>query len=292
MESARNSTLLAGLLLVMAAVGQAAAAPPGAAAPSRSLAPEQGPRPSAQAPPTSSPPGARTSPAGASGPAGLAAAAIGGGKCPRPGAARQPICVDAASSNVDYKTDTIVFKNITVTQGDIKVRAQKARATGLNVQNSEWTFEGNVRIDAPPRGSLRSDAATVEVRNDRIARATVSGNPAQFEQQRGALGIARGHADQIIYDVGGGTVSLVKDAWLSYGRNDEMSAPMLVYNIRQQKVQATAKGSSQRVHITITPQPPPRKAKPTPPARGVPPGPPGSRRHPRPPGAVRPQGHP
>jgi lipopolysaccharide transport protein LptA len=292
MESARNSNLLAGLLLVTAAVGQAAAAQPRTAAASHSPAPDRAPRPSAHALPSSPPPGSPTSPAGASGSAGLGGGGIGSGKCPRPGAAQQPICVDAASSNVDYKTDTIVFKNITVTQGNIEVRAQKARATGLNVQNSEWTFEGDVRIDAPPRGSLRSDTATVEVRNDRIARATVSGNPAQFEQQRGALGIARGHADQIIYDVGGGTVSLVKDAWLSYGRNNEMSAPMLVYNIREQKVQATAKGSSQRVHITLTPQPRPRKSKPTPPPRGAPPGPPGSRSHPQPPAAVRPQGHP
>lgn len=291
MEFARNSTLLAGLLLVTATVGHAAARP-GAAATSRSLVPDQRPAPGSQAAPASSPPAAPTSTAGTSGSAGLATGGVGGGKCPRPGAAQQPICVDAASSNVDYKTDTIDFENIVVTQGNIKVRAQKARATGLNVQNSEWTFEGDVRIDAPPRGSLRSDVATVEVRNDRIARATVSGNPAQFEQQRGSLGIARGHADQMIYDVDEGTVSLVKDAWLSYGRNDEMSAPILVYNIRQQRVQATAKGSSQRVHITITPQSRPNKAKPTSPKRARPPGPPDSRKRPEPPAAVPPQGPP
>ncbi|HTT02078.1 MAG TPA: hypothetical protein VMG11_08295, partial [Steroidobacteraceae bacterium] len=43
-------------------------------------------------------------------------------------------------------------------------------------------------------------------------------------------------------------------AWLSDGVN-EISGPLLVYNIRAQRVQAaTQPGSDQRVHITITPQ--------------------------------------
>ena len=59
---------------------------------------------------------------------------------------------------------------------------------------------------------------------------------------------------------------LSQDAWLSDGTN-EISGPLLVYNIRAQRVQAAAQpgtdqrvqaatqpGSDQRVHITITPQ--------------------------------------
>ena len=66
--------------------------------------------------------------------------------------------------------------------------------------------------------------------------------------------MARGHADEIVYDVNEGTVRLSNDAWLSDGVN-EISGPLLVYNIRAQRVQAaTQPGSDQRVHITITPQ--------------------------------------
>lgn len=200
-----------------------------------------------------------------------AAAAAAGTAAPRGGdTVRQPLSlnpqqkinVDAASQELDYKTNTVVFRQIVVSQGATRVRADRARATGLNFENSRWTFEGNVQIDAPPRGSLRSELATVEFRDNRIAGVTITGKPAQFEQQRADdLGTEKGHADQIVYDVNQGTVLLTKDAWISDGRN-EMSAPSISYSIREQKVLATSSGAHQGVHITITPQAPP---KPTPP---------------------------
>jgi lipopolysaccharide transport protein LptA len=166
-----------------------------------------------------------------------------------------PITVDAASSEVDYRTNTVVFSQVVISQGTMRVQADHAHASGLNFANSRWTFDGHVRIDAAPSGSLRSDQAVVEFRDNHIARATASGKPAQFEQPRAdSQQMARGHADEIVYDVNEGTVRLSNDAWLSDGVN-EISGPLLVYNIRAQRVQAaTQPGSDQRVHITITPQ--------------------------------------
>ncbi len=170
--------------------------------------------------------------------------------------ARQlPITVDAASSEVDYRTNTVVFSQVVISQGAMRVQADHAHASGLNFANSRWTFDGHVRIDAEPRGSLRSDQAVVEFRDNRIVRATASGKPAEFEQPRAdSQQMARGRADEIVYDVSEGTVRLSNDAWLSDGVN-EISGPLLVYNIRAQRVQAaTQPGSDQRVHITIAPQ--------------------------------------
>jgi lipopolysaccharide transport protein LptA len=182
-----------------------------------------------------------------------AAAALGP---PVPINSREKINVYCASGGVNYKTQTMICSNVVISQGSTRVRADHARGTGgVNFQNSRWTFTGNVQIDAPPRGSLRSDQATVEFRDNRIAGATVNGNPAEFEQQRaGDLSMEKGHADQIVYDVSQGTILLNKDAWISDGCN-EMSAPTISYSIREQKVLATSGGSSQQgVHITITPQ--------------------------------------
>jgi lipopolysaccharide export system protein LptA len=162
----------------------------------------------------------------------------------------QPINLDAASSEVDYKSNTVVFKDVTV--------------------------EGNVRIDAEQQGHLRSDSGVVEFQDNRILRATVIGKPAYFEQKRSdSEQIARGHADKIVYDVNEGTVRLSDDAWLTDGQS-EISGPLLVYNIRAQKVQAgTTPGNDQRVHIIIqpragkdagkTPAPDTSKPPPTPP---------------------------
>ncbi|HYL02110.1 MAG TPA: lipopolysaccharide transport periplasmic protein LptA [Steroidobacteraceae bacterium] len=192
--------------------------------------------------------------------------------------AEQPISVDAASSEVDYRTNTVVFRNVVISQGDTRVQADHAQATGLNFANSRWNLDGHVHIDAERHGRLSSDQATVEFRDNHIARATVTGKPAEFEQQRaGSDQIARGHADQIEYDVSDGTVRLADDAWVTDGQN-EISGPVLVYNIREQRVQAAAApGSDQRVHISIAPRaldtgrldaqkkPTPAPAAPTPP---------------------------
>ena len=166
-----------------------------------------------------------------------------------------PITVDAASSEVDYRTNTVVFAQVVISQGAMRVQADHAHASGLNFANSRWTFEGHVRIDAAPSGSLRADQAVVEFRDNRILRATANGKPAQFEQPRADSQLmARGHANEIVYDVNEGTVRLAEDAWLTDGTN-EISGPLLVYNIRAQRVQAaTQSGTDQRVHIVIQPQ--------------------------------------
>jgi lipopolysaccharide transport protein LptA len=168
-----------------------------------------------------------------------------------------PVSLDAASSEIDAKTNALVFKDVVISQGNMRVQAEHAHATGLNFANSRWDFEGNVRIDAEQHGNLHSDQAVVEFRDNHIARATISGKPAEFEQKRANDQVARGHADQILYDVNDGTVKLAQDAWLSDGQN-EISGPLLVYNIREQHIQAVASpdaaaGSQQRVHISISP---------------------------------------
>lgn len=174
---------------------------------------------------------------------------------------QQPITVDAASSEVDYRTNTVVFSEVVISQGATRVQADHAHATGLNFANSRWTFEGRVRIDAEQHGNLRSDQATVDFRDNRIARATITGKPAEFEQKRADSDqMARGHADEIVYDLTDGTVRLSNEAWLTDGQN-EISGPLLVYNVRAQRVQAAASpGTNQRVHITIAPKPPPSDA--------------------------------
>lgn len=171
----------------------------------------------------------------------------------------QPINLDAASSDVDYRTNKVVFRDVVIRQGDIKLSAQRAEATGLNFEDSRWTFEGTVRIDVEKRGSLRSDNAVVDFRNNRLDKATITGSPAEFEQRRTDPPLtARGRAALIEYDVAGGTVRLSEDAWLTDGRN-EISGPLLVYSIREERVQAAGRdggktGPQDRVRITIVPR--------------------------------------
>jgi len=206
------------------------------------------------------------------------ALASGAAAAPAPPSALQPgqppINLEATSTEVDGRTNTLVFSDVVISQGATRVQADHAHATGLNFANSRWTFEGKVRIDAEQHGNLRSDQAAIEFRDNRIARATITGKPAEFEQKRaGSEQMARGRAGEIVYDLNDGTVRLTNQAWLTDGQN-EISGPLLVYNIREQRVQAAAApGTDQRVHITIAPHgvPGPGKtepAKPPPPDAG------------------------
>jgi len=197
------------------------------------------------------------------------ALASGAAAAPAPPSALQPgqppINLEATSTEVDGRTNTLVFSDVVISQGATRVQADHAHATGLNFANSRWTFEGKVRIDAEQHGNLRSDQAAIEFRDNRIARATITGKPAEFEQKRADSNqIARGRAGEIVYDLNDGTVRLANQAWLTDGQN-EISGPLLVYNIREQRVQAAASpGTDQRVHITIAPRgvPGPGKSEP------------------------------
>jgi lipopolysaccharide transport protein LptA len=169
-----------------------------------------------------------------------------------------PIDVSATSIAGDYKNNTTQWNNVVVTQCAIRVEAKKASATGLNSENTRWTFDGDVRINVEKRGSLSSSQAIVDVRNNQIAKATITGSPAEFEQRNADTNVVtRGHAGEIVYEVGAGTVKLTNDAWLRYGTTD-MKGSSFIYDIREEKVQAGATQpgapNNERVHIRITPK--------------------------------------
>ena len=162
--------------------------------------------------------------------------------------------VEADSIIGDYKNQTTDYKNVVIRQDDIEVRADHAHAVGLPRGQSEWTLDGNVRVRSEQRGTLHSDQAVVEYKSNLITRVTVNGTPAEFEQKRDDSDqMTHGHADEIVYDVVEGTIRLSKGAWLTDGRSNQMNGELVVYDIRNQKVQATTPDcSGKRVQMTIT----------------------------------------
>ncbi len=172
---------------------------------------------------------------------------------PRP-SKDQPIDLVAASSDFDYKRNTLLFRQVRITQGPLEVEAREATATGLNFQNSDWTLAGDVRITLPD-GKLSSTDARVTFRDNKIARAEIRGSPAEFEQVVAETKqLARGHANSIDYDVQAGTVRLTGDAWLTDGDN-VIRGDTLIYDIARQRVAANPGGTDPGgVRITINPR--------------------------------------
>lgn len=163
------------------------------------------------------------------------------------------IVLDAASSEVDYRSGTLLFRDVVITQGTVRVQAERARATGLDFKEATWTFSGKVRISVQD-GELRADEAVVTFVADRVSRAVVRGKPAELEQRLKDGGKARGRAASLTYETASGRVTLRGDASLSDGRSD-IRGEQLVYDINAQRVQAgKASGGDDRVRIVIRPQ--------------------------------------
>lgn len=168
-----------------------------------------------------------------------------------------PIKVEARSSDFDYQKGVLEFDGITITQGEIRITAERAVASGLDFEDSRWEFSGAVRISMP-ESALASDTARVRFARGEIQSATVTGSPATFEQRRNEE-LAQGRANRIDYDLGRGAVEFAGDAWLSDGRT-EITGATLVYSTISQRVV-----SRQQVVITINPnEPAPEKPDPTP----------------------------
>jgi lipopolysaccharide transport protein LptA len=177
------------------------------------------------------------------------------------GNSEMPIKLEAASSDFDYRNNSLLFKRVTITQGGLVVTAQQASATGLEFENSEWRLEGDVRITVPG-GHLASSEARVLFRNNAIVRASIKGTPAAFEQRlREGDQVARGEAGAIDYNVQESTVRLTGDAWLSDGQN-EIRGNTLVYDVGRERVQANP-DEKDPAGVRITINPPKKKPAPT-----------------------------
>lgn len=156
-----------------------------------------------------------------------------------------PIQLNASTTDFDYQNGRLKFEAITITQGEVKITAERAEATGLDFKDSSWEFSGTVRITMP-EAALASDSARVRFSGGVIATAMVTGAPATFQQQRDDQ-LAQGRANRIDYDLQRGSVELDGDAWLSDGKT-EMTGGKLVYSTANQRVVS-------RDPVTITIQP-------------------------------------
>jgi lipopolysaccharide transport protein LptA len=175
-----------------------------------------------------------------------------------PGSAAGPITLDAASSELDLRTNNVFFRKVRIAQGPMSVTADQGQATreGLNsFDNSLWVFRGNVKITTDT-GQLLADEAQIDFVKKLLSKAVAHGKPAEFEERIEKNGkVAHGHADDIDYDATKQIVHFTKNAWLSDGQN-EVRGESLKYNMAAQSIIAdAAEQNSQRVHIIIQPPP-------------------------------------
>jgi lipopolysaccharide export system protein LptA len=190
---------------------------------------------------------------GSAAPAGASAAAPDAGGTTQLMSKRGVIKLEMSKTDIDGKSHQMVLHDVVVTQGDLKVKADRADGTGFD-KNSHWVFSGNVLITAEARGTVKSERATVEWQDGVMTRAVATGAPAEFEQTGPDTGLlAHGRADSIEYGVTSGKVKLTGNASVTQpGR--KLDAEVITYNIREQQVEAAQEGGDgKRVVVTFDP---------------------------------------
>lgn len=166
---------------------------------------------------------------------------------------RLPISLDADSTDYDGKSSMLMFRGLRLSQGSIGIEADEGRASKLDFQDSVWRFSGNVIIDVE-NGRIECDSADLKFSNHQLKLATISGSPATFEMTRpGSDEVTYAEAGRLKYDLTQGIVEFADDARITEGGN-QISSSFLVYNIREQRINAQSSGNGdERVKITYTP---------------------------------------
>jgi lipopolysaccharide transport protein LptA len=152
----------------------------------------------------------------------------------------------------DSENGVVEYFGVTITQGQVRIKADRAMTSGATPEDSRWQFSGAVRITMPD-SALASDTAEVRFAGGEIQSAAVTGSPATFEQKREDR-VAQGRANRIAYDLTRSTVEFTGDAWLKDART-EVAGETLTYNTATERV-----NSDEPVKITIQPDEKPAEA--------------------------------
>ena len=168
------------------------------------------------------------------------------------------ILLEAASSELDLRTNNVYFRKVHITQGSMSVTADQAQATREsmgNFDNGLVQLHNNVKI-VTEDAQLLADEAQIRFVKSLLSKAVAHGKPAEFQERIEKTGkLAHGHADEIDYDAAKGLVVLSKNAWVSDGQY-EFRGESFKYDMQAQRIIADpGEQDSQRVHIIITPPP-------------------------------------
>lgn len=163
-----------------------------------------------------------------------------------------PIDLSADFSEFDRRNDRLLFRGLQITQGPLAISADEAAANPADFEDSTWTFTGNVVVS---NGNTRAtaDRAVMTFRRNELRRATFTGKPARFTQERAGGGApTEGRAGNLDYDLGAGSIRMTEDAFLSDGTN-EIAGNRIVYDLRREVVSAGEPGQGP-VRMKIIPK--------------------------------------
>ena len=133
------------------------------------------------------------------------------------------------------------------------IHIEADRAT-LNEQEETSTYEGNVQLRQGTL-NLQGDNMTVYLANKQLDRITLTGKPASLQQRReNESADQHAEADSIEYSASDDRVILLGNARIWQHDEDEFRSERIVFNLKENTVNAGGNDSEDRVHITLQPK--------------------------------------
>jgi lipopolysaccharide transport protein LptA len=164
-----------------------------------------------------------------------------------------PISLDAESSSFDRQSNTVAFRRLNITQGDMVIRADEAVATGLDFEQGEWRFSGNV-VFTIENARIEADTATIVFVANELRSAELVGTPASFRQTNESDGDPlSGGANRLGYDNQARVMHMLDGAWFRQGPN-EFKGCDLIYDLDHEQITSGSSDCGEPIVITIIPR--------------------------------------
>lgn len=165
---------------------------------------------------------------------------------------RLPISLDADSMEYDGKSSMLMYRNLRLSQGSTHIAADIGRASELDFNDSAWHFSGNVTIDIDA-GHIECESAELSFTDTQLRLAVIKGSPATFEMRRPESDqVTFAQAGNLRYDLVAGVIEFSDEAVITEAGN-QISSSFLVYNIREQRINAQSANDNEKVKITVVP---------------------------------------
>ncbi|HET7608215.1 MAG TPA: hypothetical protein VFL84_06025 [Gammaproteobacteria bacterium] len=109
------------------------------------------------------------------------------------------LSVEADSVTFDLRSNSSVSKDVTISDGRVRIEAGEGRSTGGETGDGSWELRGGVRI-AIDSARMSGDAATFRYSGGQVTFGEITGDPVEFESPGATATAVRGTAGKISFD--------------------------------------------------------------------------------------------
>ena len=183
----------------------------------------------------------------------FAALALGATVVAQENRGTQELLLDSESLSFDRQTNLIELKAPRITQGNLRIEANEALATGTDFdERSEWHFKGNVRITVDT-AVLRADSAVFTFDHQQLSRGELDGSPASFmDSDQTRQTSINGRARKMSYDYIGRTLRMTDNAWIQRDKL-EMQGCDLIYDFAAERVTSGSADCADLFRVRVLP---------------------------------------